>query len=278
MEGKQHKRTICGPEGLLCVEHKHEPTKRSKLCSRILEKDGGEGAEEDSCLLNKFLPDELLHYILCMVPSSNAGMAARTCKRWYSCCPVSLRNKLDPFATHCSKSMLQWSLDNGYSNHYFVCTKVAARGGLEALQWAREQDFRWDTSVCAHAAARGDLEMLKWARSEDCPWNPWTVLYAARNGQLEVLQWIKENGCPWNFDSVCCQAALYGRLETLQWARENGCPWDARVCTNAASNGHLEVLKWARQQACPWDKSLALDKAKNNQHQEVYQWILDNYQ
>ncbi|KAL6063036.1 Ankyrin repeat domain containing protein [Balamuthia mandrillaris] len=173
----------------------------------------------DACLVEELLPDELLCHVLEQLPAGAVAVAARTCRRWFACCPSLLRHMLSVELACSSLPMLQWALANGYA---------------------------MGKQTCARAAKRGDLDMLVWLQERGCPWSRKACKQAAKGGHLEVLQWLHQKGCPWD-ERTCRAAAENGHFEVLKWAREQGCHWDSRTMEGAARNGDLDVAVVARR-------------------------------
>jgi hypothetical protein len=57
------------------------------------------------------------------------------------------------------------------------------------------------------------------------------------------------------------------------WFRGQGCPWNVVLCTFAADNGHLEMLRWLREHGCPVDIDWCEDKATQQGHNPVLEWL-----
>ncbi|KAL6075637.1 Ankyrin repeat-containing domain [Balamuthia mandrillaris] len=236
----------------------------------------------DKCWVEEELPDELLSYTFELLPKDMVAIAARTCKRWYSCCPEQLRSKLSVSGACSSMSLLRWSLQNGYRLGENSSVAAAANGQLEVLRWL----FSWPycpydaTLVCFAAATHGHLKVLKWLRQRHiCRKNTSTgwMAEAARHGHLEILQWARAEGFPWpsqhGLPLCAIAAASRGHLEVLKWLRRNRCPWDHWTCHQAAAGGHLEVLQWAVENGCPWDKASCHNVAVLRGHTEVARWL-----
>ncbi|KAL6070251.1 Ankyrin repeat domain containing protein [Balamuthia mandrillaris] len=232
------------------------------------------------------LPAEMLAAILSMLPCGMAAVAARTCKRWFSCFPQEGEEDKRHFftaSTACaSVNMLKWSLRNGYFVDQRSCAKVAAMGNLFTLQWLRcTQDCPWDGQTCEQAAFHGHLHVLQWALEQGCPWSPCAFAMAARQGHLQVLRWVLANQRELDCKRWCpdTNAALGGQWEVLKWLHtEAGCAWSgARTCSAiaAATNGHLVVLKWAWEQGCP-SNEWGLTGAAHSGHLSIVKWAYDN--
>ncbi|KAL6053546.1 Replication factor A/ankyrin repeat domain-containing protein, partial [Balamuthia mandrillaris] len=172
------------------------PSSPPFLESSVAQTDHSEEKED----LFWWLPDELLCYLLEMIPKSHVAAAARACRRWYACSPPHLRQRLSLEWAGSSRATMRWSrLHNpGLTRDSTkICTAAAASGNLDLLHWARDNGYSWDQATCAAAARNGHLEALKWARENGCPWNIKTCTAAAEHGHLEVLQWLRKKRCPW---------------------------------------------------------------------------------
>ncbi|KAL6054473.1 Ankyrin repeat-containing domain [Balamuthia mandrillaris] len=230
--------------------------------------------------IEELLPDELLCHIFKLLPECFLPAAARTCRRWYDCCPPEGRNACTTETACSSPAMLEWSLQSGYEITLHTIACAAGQGDLPLLQrihgllQEEGQGSPWSSWACSNAAKGGHLHVLQWLREQGCSWDHTTCNQAALKGHLEVLRWAREQGCPWG-ESTCCRAAMGGHLEVLQWLRAEGCPWDETTCHMAASQGHLKVLRWARQQGCPWDEMTCANAVRGGQS-HLLEWLREN--
>ncbi|KAL6044717.1 Ankyrin repeat-containing domain, partial [Balamuthia mandrillaris] len=250
-----------------------------------------EEEQQRCCWINELLPDDLLYTLLAHLPPGAAGIAARTCRRWYSCCPSSLRNKLGARAISSSIPLLRWARRSGLTpaKPAACCVAAAEQGQLHILKWLRKHGFPVLTQEIAPAAARGaHLKVLQWLVSveEQEPEHrgvrllvPSVCAAAARMGHLEVLRWLKEKGCPWDYHTYVA-AAEEGHLEVLQWiVAHMAVPWDVLTLSslqNAAAKGrHLHILQWAEKigSIAHWSRTSLMVSAAEGGSLEVMQWL-----
>ena len=62
----------------------------------------------------------------------------------------------------------------------------------------------------------------------------------------------------------------------IQWMRLNGCQWNTNICKYLALNGHLDCLSYAHENGCPWNRVDCLQKARENNHLHIIEWIEQN--
>ena len=178
-------------------------------------------------------------------------------------------------AEHGHLHIIEWADRNGSPWNLHACTLAARNGHLHVMQWARTtHGCEWSHIACETAARNAQLHILQWAHESGYQLSVRVCAAAAENGHLHVLKWAHKNGCPWD-EWVCTNAAENGHLHVLKWAREYACPWDEGVCVAAAEHGHLHVLKWARAHGAPWTLNKVIDRAQNNGHADIIQWIDD---
>ncbi|KAL6076959.1 Ankyrin repeat domain-containing protein [Balamuthia mandrillaris] len=244
------------------------------------------------CWIEELLPTELLWMVLRLLPRDAVGVAARTCRRWFSSCPEELRYRLSARGACSSLALLQWALGNGYSLQHNTIAAAARKGQLEVVRWLHEERGReWAEDICAEAARHGHLEVLKWVREQGCPWNADVCLQAALNGRVEVLRWALEQGCPagvWTFRGAA-ESAVAGeglsldlvdvRRSSREWGLE-----DVAMGTGAwVPLGQRRVrvcsTQWGALLSCPLQHCQTSRLCRvwfQGGHLEVLKWAREN--
>lgn len=200
--------------------------------------------------------------------------------------------------------VLEWLLQRGaLIPDEVLCTRLAARGHLEALAWLfrafpdRKEIFkgvpvggRWYKSILKWAKEIGlsfsaqvfyyqSIRLLKWAAAEGLVvWDAKVFLHAASSASLEDLKWLRAAGCPWD-SHLTEYLGRWKSYECFRWAIDNGCPWERSkslyILQRFAADGNLEALQWARSRGLPWDNDTC-DEAARYGHLEVLQWAYAN--
>lgn len=94
-------------------------------------------------------------------------------------------------------NVLQWLVDNGFTNTRRAMGTAVRDGRVDILQWARNHGVLMLTAeTCSLAACCGRLEVLQWLRENECPWDFYTISAAQHNVHASIVQWARENGCP----------------------------------------------------------------------------------
>lgn len=59
----------------------------------------------------------------------------------------------------------------------------------------------------------------------------------------------------------------------LKYAHEHGAPWEFPICEEAAEHGQLNCLSYAIEHGCPWNREDCLQRARENNHPEIVEYI-----
>ena len=170
------------------------------------------------------------------------------------------------------------SLQPGYGDERYFCSRVAHTNKLELLKWAREEKkCKWDKYTINMAVCQGNLEMVKYCVANECPIGTYACAHAAQNGHLEVLKYLREEvKAPWDSATANVSAAN-GHLHILEYLVERKFDqYSVLACECAAQYGHLDCLKYLHETAkAPWDYRAVREAHKKN-HTECLQYLLDN--
>ena len=230
------------------------------------------------------LPNELLWYILCIVPVEYKHMAFRTCKLWSQ---ILGKQKTYIKAITNSISLIKWAhkeyfipcddklmisairKDNtqvmnylcsgGYPRPKDVCLEAVINGSLKVLKQevgkSKKLDETFsDITFSDIAAKAGHLKMLKWMYYKRNAFiGNFVLRHAAAGGHFDIVEWLHSENYP-SCKFVCADAAGSGNLKLLQWLVDRGYEYDGWMCIYAAEKGNVEILDWIIKNLIPWEE------------------------
>ncbi|KAL6049491.1 Ankyrin repeat-containing domain [Balamuthia mandrillaris] len=211
------------------------------------------------CWIEELLPEELLCHIFNFLPEDGAAVAARTCHRWFRCCPEALRHVVPHHTLFRHLPLLKWAVgSDGYTllKDYplaYTIHAAAAEGSIEVVEW---------------------LVLKKSVRRDNGQWE-W-VAAAASAGRLDVLRWLHGQGFALSDETACVSAAKQGHLDALKWLHVHGCPWGTDTCEAAAFGGRLDVLDWLlATKPGAWRNVAISELVMGQANAEALQWLCD---
>lgn len=174
---------------------------------------------------------------------------------------------------HGHVALVEWLEVRGQRCAAWTVEIAARRGHLAVLQWLDAHHVPISRSALHVAAMGGHVAVVEWLCAHGCTLDAWTVYHAAQGGHLALLKWLDARGCVIGKWAVPL-AASSGCIDTVRWAlARTGGGVEIDACTCAAREGHLEILQWLRQQGCHWYKPTCLQRAHENGHHHVVEWI-----